>query len=663
MKVLDYECITEAGLGFNSLMQALYEGRPCAPSNMDNLSSGRDLIPGTSVLKDPLSFRQKFLDAFTYCAQNIQSRNEFLVTRQKVGPVDFADSADSRPRIGLILCSTKGILEDSVWAEILENSESNLEALPDTFTPILDDLTLLIETTYNWKIARKSIVSNACSSTHVGLELAQLWSSESNTSDSLNRLQEENSCQTLNSRTGLDGVILCSGDFIGPFISKGFQCLKLVASESCRPFAKDRDGLRLGSAAGMVFLSFGPLLANSSEIDKQTQNLMDQFVIDGVVSRTEGTSLVRPSAGGLALEEILKQLSVQGAPSFILAHGTGTVFNDEAEAKAFSNLYSNELILSEQSSKKLSELSSEQPEALEAPQGQKKISVPNILGAKWCVGHSLGASGLIDLIAAVEVLKRQMVFKIATTDFKNSILPHAFSTESNAKREGSPRLESAFVTSLGFGGVHAALRITKNKEIGVLQKKSEAKKNFSMDPKGPSNYKLILTSPIEKIAYQPIDVIPTLDEPKWSAFVDRWRALDQVCLDLADCSYAWNLQNLSPAGPDAIVFQFCLGSWVSDLDFGKSVLKGGIGSPSKFIYTLPNIPLSVLLQVNGWKPRTVFVMKNLSHKSMTGEGDKEFFDLNKIFLNIHSSVLFLRQIKPSTNITGTQSFEGLFVRR
>lgn len=241
------------------------------------------------------------------------------------------------------------------------------------------------------------VISNACASSHVAIESAKNYL---NFSD-------------------FDSVIILAADLIGPFIYSGFQALKVLSTTSNRPFASDRDGLQLGEAlAVLVFQKQKP--------DGVSLNLTS------IASDMEGGSVTKPSMDGTSLLRCLNRVvkNVSEFPDFSIGHGTGTIFNDLSEAKALS-------AMSEQFKTKLS-----------------------VSGIKWSIGHTLGASGALDVIAASEVLKSEKLFALANSNMSDSKLVLDF-VLANEKIRNLCHTRSAVVTSLGFGGIHAALRLEK----------------------------------------------------------------------------------------------------------------------------------------------------------------------------------------------------------
>ncbi len=206
-------------------------------------------------------------------------------------------------------------------------------------------------------------------------------------------------------------VHIISGDIVGPFIQTGFKSLKALSAESCRPFQKERDGLILGEAICALTLS----------------SFKSDFELADVVIFNEAHAVTSPSPEGTGLYTCASEVVKKGAPDMAIAHGTATYTNDLIEDEVLSKIQ--ELV---------------------------KKDFP-ITAAKWATGHTLGSSGLVDLIAAINCLKHNKIFPI----------PNAHDQESFKGKNYVYNLaldlplSSVLVTSLGFGGVNGALLVRR----------------------------------------------------------------------------------------------------------------------------------------------------------------------------------------------------------
>ena len=151
-------------------------------------------------------------------------------------------------------------------------------------------------------------------------------------------------------------VVVSGADILSDFILSGFDALKAVSPEPCRPFDKDRKGISLGEGCATIILSDQPQKDSIS-------------VLGGSISN-DANHISGPSRTGSGLQQAVRNaLIASGQPSidYLSAHGTATLYNDEMEAKAFNALKLNHLPL-------------------------------NSFKGYW--GHTLGAAGVLEVVAA-----------------------------------------------------------------------------------------------------------------------------------------------------------------------------------------------------------------------------------------------------------------------
>ncbi len=380
-----YHISTGAGHGVEPMMQALYDKKICSYTFEQSVSTKSHNVE---------SFQNRFINTWS------SQLSEIFETH-----VDLTSKTNTpQARWGVILATTKGSIEDSIWELAKQNQPKySVDLLKDPGETLLNnflDKIKLNANTPQLSITRTSVISQACSSTHIAFEVAQHWLDWN----------------------WVDFILVLSGDLIGPFVSKGFASLKLISQQGQKPFDQTRDGLFLGDAVGCAIVS--------------TQQPKGESIrFRSFANHNEG-AVTKPSLNGDSLYQALQKLShinQKPKPDFILAHGTGTRFNDTAEDRALARYFK-----------------------------ENRLNEVPITGAKWCLGHTLGASGLVDIIAASEVLKRQKLFPIATSTtkdphflYQNYYLNDPSSSLNEIANKAIP-FNQAIVTSLGFGGVHAA---------------------------------------------------------------------------------------------------------------------------------------------------------------------------------------------------------------
>lgn len=281
----------------------------------------------------------------------------------------------SQPNVILIISTTKGdveLLEESPEADHLSPADSAqriARELGFTTEPI--------------------VVCNACISGLSALILAS-------------RLLEDGQ---------YDYAVVCGADSQSRFIVSGFQSLKALSPEPCRPFDMERMGLNLGEAAATMILSKG----------------VGDWTLGPGAIRNDATHISNPAKNGegscLALKTIVDDNDKESL-AFINAHGTATIFNDQMESVAIERA------------------------------GLADIPVNAYKGS---YGHTMGAAGVLETILSMAALDDQTI--LATQGFEELGVSGHISL--SAFHQSTSK--SAFVKMLsGFGGCNAALLLEKN---------------------------------------------------------------------------------------------------------------------------------------------------------------------------------------------------------
>lgn len=213
-----------------------------------------------------------------------------------------------------------------------------------------------------------------------------------------------------------DTAVVVGADIITKFILSGFQSFQAVSAEPCKPFDADRNGITLGEGAATVILS----------VNRPTNGVVIK-VCSGATSN-DANHISGPSRSGeelyQAINTAMKQADVKPADiDFISAHGTATIYNDEMEAKAI-NLA-----------------------------GMQDIPVNSLKGY---YGHTLGAAGLIETVAAVYSLKENIV--LPTIGFKKTGTSKPLNVSNKLQEK---KLSTCLKTASGFGGCNAAIVLKK----------------------------------------------------------------------------------------------------------------------------------------------------------------------------------------------------------
>jgi 3-oxoacyl-[acyl-carrier-protein] synthase-1 len=211
-----------------------------------------------------------------------------------------------------------------------------------------------------------------------------------------------------------DYAVVTGVDLLSKFVISGFQSLKALSTEVCRPFDVARSGLNLGEAAATL-------------IYKRTQgeDEGDIILLQGAI-RNDANHISGPSKTGegcfLALKATLENRA-PGDLAFINAHGTATSYNDRMESIAITRA------------------------------GLNTVPVNSLKGY---FGHTLGAAGILESIISMQALRESII--LPAYGFENGEQEYPLKIVDTI----SPAEKSHFVKMLsGFGGCNAVLLFKK----------------------------------------------------------------------------------------------------------------------------------------------------------------------------------------------------------
>ncbi|MFW0736829.1 beta-ketoacyl-[acyl-carrier-protein] synthase family protein [Flavobacterium sp. T12S277] len=213
-----------------------------------------------------------------------------------------------------------------------------------------------------------------------------------------------------------DHVFVVAGDEVSEFVLSGFNAFQAMSDLPCKPYSKNRTGVSLGEATAAVLVSAEATNAKIKVIGDSSIN--DANHISGP-SRT-GEGLFR------SIQNALKEAQIEPHKiDYISAHGTATPFNDEMEAIALNRL------------------------------GLQNVPVNSLKGF---YGHTLGASGLLETVIAIESVNQNMLFEskgfdeIGVSEVINVI-----------EKNEEATIDFFLKTASGFGGCNTAVVFEKIK--------------------------------------------------------------------------------------------------------------------------------------------------------------------------------------------------------
>jgi 3-oxoacyl-(acyl-carrier-protein) synthase len=214
-------------------------------------------------------------------------------------------------------------------------------------------------------------------------------------------------------------VIAGGYDALSSFIAAGFECLG-ATSESPAPFRVTRSGLALGEGAALLALV---------PADRAGAAALGE--IHGFGAASDAVHVTAPDRTGAGLARAARTALADAdlspcAIGLVSAHGTGTSYNDSAESRAIA------AVLGEAATRAV------------------------VQPFKGVVGHTLGAAGALESLAALAALDR-------------GLAPAAFGT-GEREPELTARLldraepfaaRHALKLSAAFGGANAALVLSR----------------------------------------------------------------------------------------------------------------------------------------------------------------------------------------------------------
>lgn len=199
---------------------------------------------------------------------------------------------------------------------------------------------------------------------------------------------------------------------------KAWESLQVVASETCRPFSRGRDGLIIGEGAAIFVLESG------ERASKRGAPLFAELLGTGMSN--DAGNIIAPDRAGMivAMRSALADANIQAAEvDYVNAHGTGTVANDREEVAAILDVFG---------------LSSGRPA---------------ISSTKSIHGHAMGASPALELMAVLAAMERETV--PPTLNYLGPAEDCPIDLVVNSPK--TQRIETAVSNSFAFGGLNSTL--------------------------------------------------------------------------------------------------------------------------------------------------------------------------------------------------------------
>ncbi|HVZ13293.1 MAG TPA: beta-ketoacyl-[acyl-carrier-protein] synthase family protein [Bauldia sp.] len=199
---------------------------------------------------------------------------------------------------------------------------------------------------------------------------------------------------------------------------RGWEALRVMASDTCRPFSRERKGLIVGEGAGIV------VLETAEKARERGAEILGEVIGFGMTA--DAADLTNPDVGGMtrAIRGCLEDAAITPDDvDYVNAHGTGTLANDQTETAA-----------------------------LKAAFGPRAAKVPTS-STKSMVGHALGAAGALEFVAALMAIRDGVA--PPTVSYLGPDPACDLDYVPNVAREMPIR--TALSNSFAFGGLNAVL--------------------------------------------------------------------------------------------------------------------------------------------------------------------------------------------------------------
>ena len=213
-------------------------------------------------------------------------------------------------------------------------------------------------------------------------------------------------------------AIVGGADTLAKFTINGFNALRILSDDICRPFDKDRKGLNLGEGSAYIVLE--------KEADAAGKTIY--AVLQGYGNANDAYHPSSLSAEGdgpvAAMYAALSKANLSpGDIDFINAHGTATENNDEVESVAMKKVFGH---------------------------------VPAFASTKGYTGHTLGAAGAIEAVYSILSLHNQELYP--ALHFREAIAATGLIPLQHYQKK---HLQHVMSNSFGFGGNCTSLIFSK----------------------------------------------------------------------------------------------------------------------------------------------------------------------------------------------------------
>ena len=215
-------------------------------------------------------------------------------------------------------------------------------------------------------------------------------------------------------------VVVAHDALIEPQSILYYAAAGLLSSEALRPFDAGRDGSVFGEGAAAI------IVETEASARQRSAPVVGEILGGAETSDALGVLEIGSDGDGLARAIVgaLDDAGITiGEVGMIVAHGNGARRSDRTEAAAIRTVFG--------------------------------AGTPPVTSFKWSFGHLIAAAGMIDVVLALECLRRGVVPRIGTLD----TLDPEFDDLPFAQVSSVPAGDVALVLNRGFAGTSSAVLV------------------------------------------------------------------------------------------------------------------------------------------------------------------------------------------------------------
>jgi 3-oxoacyl-[acyl-carrier-protein] synthase-1/3-oxoacyl-[acyl-carrier-protein] synthase II len=328
-------------------------------------------------------------------------------------------------------------------------------------------------------------------------------------------------------------LVLAGGyDAESDWVCAGFDALKATSSARPRPFRAERDGMALGEGVALLALARPGTTAALG-------------YLSGFAASTDAVHITAPDRTGSALSRAAHDALADAgltpdAVDFVSVHGTGTPFNDAAEGAALRRVFG------------------------------ARADELHLHAFKSVVGHTLGAAGALEALAALSAFQRGVLPASASPGAPMPELPARL-----LERSELAPVRHCLKLSTAFGGANGALVLSR--EVGARAPRAARAAHVAAVGGPPAALS------VERV--QPVLVASPERLPRSDALSEQCvAAVAELLLVLSERGIA-----LEPSRTGVVVGS-ASASLQADAEFGARILARGpeFAEPRRFPATSPN---------------------------------------------------------------------------